>query len=511
MSDEDMPGLCNENGDNVESDDDEEGWEEMEGQNESVICLFCPKSLDTIDSGISHLLIEHDFDLGKLGLDQYSYIKMINYIRKLKPTANDVKKVIGNPPWEDDSFLKCGDFEPWLTFDIEFFGNNCEDSQENNQIKSTKKKTITLTVDEYKEMTNRIDELENLLQISRNNFRTFLENELNSMNGGVNGKKNGVELANGANDESYFSTYSHFGIHYDMLSDSVRTNSYREAIMNNKNLFENKIVLDVGCGTGILSIFASKAGAKEVYAIDQSEIIYHAMDIAESNDIKNIKFIKGRLEDIVLPVEKVDVIISEWMGYFLMFEGMLDSVIYARKNYLNPDGMLLPNRCNISIVGYGDVERHNNFVNFWNNVYDFKMECMQTECLKEVSVETCKSEFILTDSVVVCDLDLMTVDLDYSNFEYKFTMKTTKDGSLTSFVGYFDTFFELQAPVMFSTSPSAKSTHWRQVVFYFKNPIPVKQGDKIEGTFVCRRGRKDIRGLNITIHVFGQTCDYILD
>ena len=40
-----------------------------------------------------------------------------------------------------------------------------------------------------------------------------------------------------------------------------------------------KVVLDVGCGTGILSMFAAKAGASHVIGIDQSEIIYQAMDI----------------------------------------------------------------------------------------------------------------------------------------------------------------------------------------------------------------------------------------
>ena len=66
---------------------------------------------------------------------------------------------------------------------------------------------------------------------------------------------------------------------------------------------------------------------------------------------------KGRLEDIELDVEKVDAIVSEWMGYFLLFEGMLDSVIYARDHYLSPNGKLLPNRCTISIVGSGDTSK----------------------------------------------------------------------------------------------------------------------------------------------------------
>ncbi|XP_063709884.1 protein arginine N-methyltransferase 3 isoform X2 [Culicoides brevitarsis] len=428
MSDSDVPSLCNTAIEKSESDDEnEEDYEEIEVEQEPVVCLFCSSTLDTIDSGISHLKLEHDFDFSKLCLDQYSYIKMINYIRKLNPTPEELKIKDGLIPWEDESFLQPGKFEPWLTFDIESFSNNFGD--EKNHRKPSTKKTITLTIDEYKEMINKIDELENLLQISRNNFRTFLENDLNLLKT----SNNKTDDKDDHQDESYFSTYSHFGIHYDMLSDSVRTNSYRQAILMNKNLFEGRTVLDVGCGTGILSIFASKAGAKTVFAIDQSEIIYHAMDIAESNGIKNIKFIKGRLEDIKLPVQEVDIIISEWMGYFLMFEGMLDSVIYARKNYLSPNGILLPDKCNISIVGYGDVERHDAFVNFWNNVYDLKMECMQKECLKEVSVETCKPEHVLTEPVVVCNLSLMEVDLDYSNFEYKFSLKVTHSGSLTAF------------------------------------------------------------------------------
>jgi predicted RNA methylase len=57
------------------------------------------------------------------------------------------------------------------------------------------------------------------------------------------------------------------GIHEEMLKDSVRTGSYRAAIMNNPHLFKDKTVLDVGCGTGILSMFAAKAGASHVVGV----------------------------------------------------------------------------------------------------------------------------------------------------------------------------------------------------------------------------------------------------
>jgi protein arginine N-methyltransferase 1 len=57
------------------------------------------------------------------------------------------------------------------------------------------------------------------------------------------------------------------GIHEEMLKDEVRTGKYQAAILHNAALFKDKVVLDVGCGTGILSMFCAQAGARKVIGV----------------------------------------------------------------------------------------------------------------------------------------------------------------------------------------------------------------------------------------------------
>uniref|UniRef100_A0A2M4AJ80 type I protein arginine methyltransferase n=1 Tax=Anopheles triannulatus TaxID=58253 RepID=A0A2M4AJ80_9DIPT len=561
MSDEDdCPPLCEM--DTVDSNGEDDDWEVAEEQNEPVKCLFCETVSPTMTVAIRHAKQQHDFDLAgirrKFHLDEYSYIKMINYIRREQPKPEQFKKDPGSSalPWADDKYLKPVANETWLMFDLDELdeimlsnggsgggtgasGNGVSGEKENgNDIGET----MTLTTDQYRklhgiinDLTAQLREKENLLQHAASSiekmkasFRNVIaeQQQPDTQDGGGDGDGDGgdkklqqiknklqhcVSSVSVDDDQSYFNTYSHFGIHHDMLSDEVRTSSYRDAILRNADIIKDKTVLDLGCGTAILSMFASKAGAKEVISVDQSDIIYQAMDIVRKNNIENIRFVKGRLEDTELPVEKVDIIVSEWMGYFLLFEGMMDSVIYARKQCLREGGLILPNRCNISIAGYGDLERHNEFIGFWKNVYGFDMSCMKKEVLREATVEVCKPEHIITNANIIANFDLMEVDVDCPNFSYNFELTVKRDAQLTALIGYFDTFFELPEHVEFSTSPYTRPTHWKQTIFYLEEPVPVKEGQSIVGKFVCRRDPKDVRSLFINIELLNMVLKYTLN
>ena len=156
----------------------------------------------------------------------------------------------------------------------------------------------------------------------------------------VHGELSETELAeiNAARSDSmadgdYFDSYSHLGIHREMIGDEARTSAYLEAIEAHANELKGKVVLDVGCGTGILSMFAARAGARKVYAVDASGITRHTRRLVKENGYEDVvEVIRGRMEDIGYDdiTEPVDCVVSEWMGYALLFESMLPSVVDAR-------------------------------------------------------------------------------------------------------------------------------------------------------------------------------------
>lgn len=86
-----------------------------------------------------------------------------------------------------------------------------------------------------------------------------------------------------------------------------------------------------------------------------SNIIDQAKVIIRDNHLEDkIVLLKGKMEEVVLPVDKVDIIISEWMGYFLLYESMFDTVIYARDRYLKPNGLMFPDQATMYLAAIED-------------------------------------------------------------------------------------------------------------------------------------------------------------
>ena len=261
----------------------------------------------------------------------------------------------------------------------------------------------------------------------------------------------------------YFGSYSSFHIHEEMLKDTVRTRTYQRAIEDNPEDFKGKIVLDIGAGTGILSIFAAKAGAKHVYAIEYAEIALFAKEIIKQNGLEDkITVIKGKMEEIDLPVPKVDIIISEWMGYFLLYESMLDSVLDARDKYLKKGGKMLPDRAELFIAAIEDGNYKGQKKSFWNDVYGVDMSCLTPTVMKEPLVDTVDANMIMSDACKVLSIDLVNCAKGDVEFSSQYELKMRYNDRVHGLVAWFDTpFSNLTRPILLTTSPYKKYTHWK--------------------------------------------------
>ncbi|KAJ6362422.1 hypothetical protein OIU78_002762 [Salix suchowensis] len=308
----------------------------------------------------------------------------------------------------------------------------------------------------------------------------------------------------------YFDSYSHFGIHEEMLKDVVRTKTYQNVIFQNKFLFKDKIVLDVGAGTGILSLFCAKAGAAHVYAVECSHIANMAKEIVESNGYSNvITVLKGKIEDIELPVAKVDIIISEWMGYFLLFENMLNSVLYTRDKWLANDGIVLPDKASLYLTAIEDAEYKEDKIEFWKNVYGFDMTCIKKQAMGEPLVDTVDQNQIVTNCQLLKTMDISKMASGDTSFTVPFKLVAERDDYIHALVAYFDVSFTKCHKLMgFSTGPRSRATHWKQTVLYLEDVLTICQGEAVTGSMTVAPNKKNPRDIDITIKysLNGQRC-----
>lgn len=154
-----------------------------------------------------------------------------------------------------------------------------------------------------------------------------------------------------------------------------------------------------------------------------------------------ITIIRGKVEEVELPVEKVDIIISEWMGYFLLYESMLDTVLFARDKWLNPDGILMPDRAILWLAGVEDGQYKSKTIDFWDNVYDVKMTSIKKWALFEPMVDTVKKYQVNTTSCPILDIDLKTCSVKDLDFAAEYELRAKRFDKIHGLVSWFDCYF----------------------------------------------------------------------
>jgi protein arginine N-methyltransferase 1 len=257
-----------------------------------------------------------------------------------------------------------------------------------------------------------------------------------------------------------------------------------------------------------------------------STIIEKAKEIVEVNGMADkITLLQGKMEDVELPFPKVDIIISEWMGYFLLYESMLDTVLYARDKYLAPNGLIFPDKATIFMAGIEDGEYKDEkigckFFGFrlcmsvanhhvvWDNVYGFDYSPLKHTALTEPLVDTVEIKAVVTDPTAVLTLDLYTCTIADLAFKSPFTLDVRRDDFVHALIAWFDIdFTACHKPIRFSTGPHTKYTHWKQTVFYLREVLTVQQGEQIKGVLENKPNEKNKRDLDVKISYKLETED----
>ncbi|XP_054814524.1 probable protein arginine N-methyltransferase 3 [Prosopis cineraria] len=556
----------------IEEDDDDdgepEGWDDWNGDDDEggeggsgsdFLCLFCDSKYSSCDSLFEHCAKVHRFDFHRirkdLSLDFYGSFKLINYIRSqvadnkcwscgltcqsnkdlqnhLHDTVNfkDIKCL-----WDDERYLKPFIQDDSLLYsfdeseeieDEQFTPINEEelvgDLKNSEEICGGDQNTVekmVLNADDFdmtsvKGTTNSVNDIDSPSSwdkdlINDKDSRGFLSSNDKNQEGHLTSISSS-RLAKHVMkvNENYFGAYSSFGIHREMLSDKVRMDAYGNAILKNPSLLKGAVVMDVGCGTGILSLFAAQAGASRVIAIEASaKMAAVASKVANDNGLlhcKNqsqadglqkgvIEVVQGMVEEVDKNVElqpqSVDVLLSEWMGYCLLYESMLSSVLYARDRWLKPGGAILPDTATIFVAGFG---KGGTSLPFWENVCGFDMSCIGKELVNDAAqfpiVDVLDYEDLVTDSVILQTFDLATMKPNQVDFTATATLEPMLNSSHTKHLDsktgccwcygvvlWFETGFTSrfcqETPAVLSTSPHTPKTHWSQTILTFREPI----------------------------------------
>ncbi|KAH9115972.1 hypothetical protein LEN26_006837 [Aphanomyces euteiches] len=320
---------------------------------------------------------------------------------------------------------------------------------------------------------------------------------------------------NDEDDDNPFSQYYGMLLHQqNMLQDHVRTSTYERAMMENAPDFAGKVVLDVGTGSGILAFFAVKAGAKRVYGVELSAMADFARKLITVNGLGDkIIIVKGKMEEVELP-EKVDIVISEPMGFFLVHERMLETYVMGRTKWMKPGGLMFPSIGTMFVCPFSDdsiYQEQMSKASFWRqrNFYGLDLNCLIEEAMdnhfSQPVVGYFSPSILMSSAPIHHVLDFRTMNADeLISFDIPFQFVCNKTAIMHGLACWFTVdFIGSTSTVVLSTGPWDTGTHWYQCRLLLKQPIAVNSSQSVSGKLHFAANKKFSYDVDMHVNLDG--------
>lgn len=263
-------------------------------------------------------------------------------------------------------------------------------------------------------------------------------------------------------------SYRDVAMHKVMLQDLIRTEAYEKAI--SEVVKPNHSVLDFGCGSGVLSMFAARAKARKVIAVDRSPFIKNAQKIALANGFENITFYHDDHQSLALD-EKVDVIVSEWMGHCLFYEAMLEPLLTVRDHHLADDGIMIPAELRLHVGLVNDEEVLEDLSFLRERPYGLDFSPIAHVPFQQSDLVALDPESMLESVANMGTLNMHTITKTDTPRVFTTTLLPSKKAKIFALCGWFSA--QLSPGVQFSTGPNDIPTHWDQILFPLPEPFNV--------------------------------------
>ncbi len=279
--------------------------------------------------------------------------------------------------------------------------------------------------------------------------------------------------------------YAQLTSHQTMLRDEPRTEAFRKAIM--KVVKEGDVVLDVGSGTGILSMFAAQAGAKRVYAVELSETSSLGAHLAALNGFSDVIVpLHGDIRAVQLD-EQVDVIISEWMGTIGVDENMYGAVLWARDHFLKDGGTVIPRKVTAHLAPVTTSMRTDTSF-FYGKPYGLNLAPIGEQMVNDLLM----SRYVIrpgdlganAKELWVSDAKDDTADVVRAPYVAELDFTIGKECHVTALGAWFTA--DLAPGVTLSNAPDAAPTHWGQLILPCPERLHVKKGEKFKAQVLAQ-------------------------